>query len=61
MVKTYGFPVKIFPNKPMRNAELPRPEFLMTVLANHMVSGRLLAPGSTLQGNAWLLGRQGFY
>lgn len=29
------------------------PEFLMTVLANHMVSGRLLAPGSTLQGNAW--------
>ncbi|CAL1157339.1 unnamed protein product, partial [Cladocopium goreaui] len=29
------------------------PEFLMKVLATHMVSGRLLAPGSTLEGNAW--------
>ena len=58
MVKTMGFRLK-FPQQtnPMRNAELPRPEFLMKVLATHMVTGRLLAPGSTLEGNAWLLGQ----
>lgn len=27
----------------------------MQLLANHMVSGRLLAPGSILQGNAWYI------
>eukprot|EP00435_Cladocopium_sp_Y103_P000544 s3531_g1.t1 len=31
------------------------PEFLMKVVATHMVSGRLLAPGAILQGNAWYI------